>query len=61
MQEEAYRQEMHRQQLAAMRANRENEKMKIREAVVLQKKEEAKQTKFIDQQHKSSHQQTIAY
>ena len=61
MQEEAYRQEMHRQQLAAMRANRENEKQKIRDAVVLQKQEEAKQTKFIDQQQKATHRQQAAY
>ena len=35
-----------------MKEEREHEKRKIKDAIMLHKKEEAKQTKFIGQQHK---------
>ena len=41
-----------RNRIAKMRDERETEKRKIKDAIMLHKKEEAKQTKFIGQQHK---------
>jgi len=41
-----------RNRIARMRDERESEKRKIKDAIMLHKKEEAKQTKFIGAQHK---------
>ena len=41
-----------RNRIARMRDEREAEKRKIKDAIMLHKKEEAKQTKFIGAQHK---------
>jgi hypothetical protein len=42
-----------RNRIAMMRDDREGEKRKIKDAILLHKKEEAKQAKFIGQQHKN--------
>jgi hypothetical protein len=42
-----------RNRIAMMRDDREGEKRKIKDAIMLHKKEEAKQAKFIGQQHKN--------
>ena len=44
---------MQREHLATMRAKRNAEKGNVKEAILLHKKEEAKQAKFIDQQNKA--------
>jgi hypothetical protein len=40
-----------------MRDGRDDEKRKIKDAILLHKKEEAKQAKFIGQQHKNRYNQ----
>lgn len=51
--QEQHRQQEHRQRIAQMRNERQNEKSKIADAILMHKKEEAKQAKFIGQQTKN--------
>ena len=50
--QEQMRQQEQKQRLLRMRAERQNEKQKIADAVFLHKKEEAKQQKFLNAQGK---------
>ena len=57
--EEQHRQDYHKNQLQQIKNAREMEKQKIKDAIYLHKKEEAKQAKFIGEQHKNMWQKSI--